>query len=104
MIELCNDIEGVRVFSQAGGCSGLSFGMTFSETVKDSDLVSEVKLIVGAGTIDLLCGVQIDYVDDDNGQASFVLIMFLLLSVWADAVPVAMVVDKSYRRQIIFFE
>ena len=79
MIEICNDvdteIEGIRVFSQAGGCSGMSFGMTFSETIEANDLVAEkegLKLIVGADTIDLLRGAQIDYIDDGNGQATFV--------------------------------
>ena len=78
MLELVSqveeDIAGIRVFSQAGGCSGMSFGMTFSERVEDNDLVldnEDVKLIVGADTIDLLRGAEIDYVDSGNGQPSF---------------------------------
>ena len=79
MAELVSDVDadiaGIRVFSQAGGCSGMSFGMTFSERVEDTDLVrenDEVKVIVGADTIDHLRGTEIDYVDSGNGQPSFV--------------------------------
>ena len=79
MVELISqvegDIAGIRVFSQAGGCSGMSFGMTFSERVEDNDLVREssgFSVIVGADTIDHLRGTEIDYVDGDNGQPSFV--------------------------------
>ena len=79
MVELCSqvedDIAGIRVFSQAGGCSGMSFGMTFSERVEDNDLVREndgINVIVGADTIDHIRGTEIDYVDSGNGQPSFV--------------------------------
>ncbi len=69
------DIAGIRIFSQASGCSGLSFGMTFSENVEDNDLVcsnDDVTLIVAADTIDHLRGAEIDFVEKDNGQATFV--------------------------------
>ena len=69
------DIAGIRIYAQPGGCSGISFGMTFSERLEDNDLVRDndgVKLIVAADTIDHLRGAEIDYVDADNGQASFI--------------------------------
>lgn len=79
MVELIStideDIEGIRVFSQAGGCSGMSFGMTFSERLEENDLVREgdgVKVIVGADTIELLRGAEIDFVDNGEGQQTFV--------------------------------
>ena len=79
MAELINDadgdIAGIRIYSQAGGCSGMSFGMTFAERLEDSDLAQDndgVQLIVASDTIDHLRGAQIDFVDGGNGQASFV--------------------------------
>ncbi len=69
------DIAGIRIYSQAGGCSGMSFGMTFAERLEDSDLVRDndgVQLIVATDTIDHLRGAEIDFVEGDNGQPSFV--------------------------------
>ena len=79
MAELISDVEGdiagIRIFSQAGGCSGMSFGMTFTENLEDNDHVSNndgVKLIVGQDTIEHLRGTEIDFADSGNGQPSFV--------------------------------
>lgn len=79
MVELVGQveeqIEGIRVFAQPGGCSGMQFGMTFSDEVHATDFVREnsgVKLIVGAETIDHLRGAGIDFVDSGNGQPTFV--------------------------------
>lgn len=30
-------IQGVRVFATPGGCSGISFGMTFTDSINDND-------------------------------------------------------------------
>ena len=70
-----DDIAGIRIYSQSGGCSGMSFGMTFSERLEDDDLVRDndgVKLIVATDTIEHLRGAEIDFVDSGNGQPSFV--------------------------------
>ena len=70
-----DDIEGIRVFAQPGGCSGVNFGMTFSDKLNENDMVREgdgVKLIVGADTIDYLRGAEIDFVDKGDGQPTFV--------------------------------
>ena len=79
LAELMGSVEdvvaGIRIYSQAGGCSGLSFGMTFFENLEDDDLVRDhdgVRLVVSADAIDHLRGAEIDFVDRDNGQASFV--------------------------------
>jgi len=69
------DIAGIRIYAQPGGCSGMSFGMTFSERLEDNDLVRDndgVKLIVAADTIEHLRGAEIDFVDSGNGQPTFV--------------------------------
>ncbi len=79
MQELFNQVDdnvlGVRVFATPGGCSGISFGMTFSDAVNDNDGVLECdgfKVIVDDGTMQYLRGVEIDFVDRGDGNASFV--------------------------------
>ncbi len=68
------NIEGVRVFATPGGCSGVSFGMTFTDQVNDDDRLREFndfKLIVDDATLQYLQGVEIDFVGD-GGEARFV--------------------------------
>lgn len=70
-----DEVQGVRVYAAPGGCSGMSFGMTFAERIDDSDLVAEhgtVRLIVDAGTIGHLRGAEIDFIDRGDGNAAFV--------------------------------
>ncbi len=70
-----DNIEGVRVFATPGGCSGISFGMTFSDAINDNDGVLECegfKVIVDDGTLQYLRGVEIDFIDRGDGNASFV--------------------------------
>jgi iron-sulfur cluster insertion protein len=69
------DIAGIRIYAQPGGCSGMSFGMTFTDTIEGEDLVRDhgsFKVVVAADTIDHLRGAQIDFVDNDDGKATFV--------------------------------
>ena len=79
MAELLGQVEdnvhGVRVFATPGGCSGVSFGMTFTDQLNDDDSVREyegVKVIVDPGTLEYIRGVEIDFVDAGNGDARFV--------------------------------
>lgn len=79
MSELFEDIDdgvaGVRVYAAAGGCSGLSFGMTFTDAINDNDGVRDFdsyKLVVDDGTLEHIRGVEIDFVDRGDGNASFV--------------------------------
>ncbi len=68
-------IEGVRVFATPGGCSGINFGMTFTDQLADDDNVREYdgfKLIVDSGTLQYLKGVEIDFVAGDGQEARFV--------------------------------
>lgn len=70
-----DDIKGVRVFATPGGCSGISFGMSFTDQMNPNDLIREFetfKVIVDDGTLEHLRGVEIDFVDRGNGDASFV--------------------------------
>ena len=53
-------VAGVRVYAAPGGCSGISFGMTFTDRVDSEDAMNYIR------------GVEIDFIDRGNGDASFV--------------------------------
>lgn len=75
MGQVDDNIEGVRVFATPGGCSGVSFGMTFTDQLNDDDSVREyegVRVIVDAATLEYIRGVEIDFVDAGDGDARFV--------------------------------
>jgi iron-sulfur cluster assembly accessory protein len=60
----------LRVFVSGGGCSGLSYGMTFAEAPETGDQVFEangVKVIVDPGSFPYLNGAEIDYIDSLMG-------------------------------------
>jgi iron-sulfur cluster insertion protein len=68
-------IEGVRVFATPGGCSGVSFGMTFTDQLSDDDNVRDFdgfRVVVDNGTLAYVKGVEIDFVDSGDGDARFV--------------------------------
>ena len=60
----------LRVFVAGGGCSGLSYGMTFAEGSEPGDQVFEVngvKVIVDPASFSYLDGATVDYVDSLMG-------------------------------------
>ena len=67
-------IEGIRVFVSGGGCGGMTYGMTYTDTINPHDKVLEgdgFKVLVDAVALSYLKGCDIDFVD--NGMnASFV--------------------------------
>ena len=70
-----DDIEGVRVFASPGGCSGINFGMTFTDQLTADDNIREFdgfKVIVDSGTLEHMRGVEIDFVSSEGGDARFV--------------------------------
>jgi len=70
-----DEIQGVRVFATPGGCSGISFGMTFTDQLNADDSVrvyDTFKVIVDDGTLQYLRGVEIDFLDRGDGNATFV--------------------------------
>jgi len=70
-----DDVKGVRVYATAGGCSGISFGMTFTDQVNGNDMVLACEgfdVIVDDATLGHLRGVEIDFIDREDGAASFV--------------------------------
>ncbi len=68
------DAEGIRVFVSGGGCGGMTYGMTYAETITERDKVLEgegFKVIVDAVALNYLRGSDIDFVQDGL-NASFV--------------------------------
>ena len=79
MLELFNQVEddglkAIRVFVSGGGCGGMGYGMTFTDTLSDYDCVRKEEgfdVYVDAVALNFLRGVEIDYVERPTG-ASFV--------------------------------
>ena len=73
--EVDESVKGVRVFVTPGGCSGVSFGMTFADTLEEDDNILNCEgfdIIVDGNTLQYIRGVEIDFVDQGNGNESFV--------------------------------
>lgn len=69
-----DEIEAIRVYVTGGGCSGMTYGMTFTDRRTDYDKVLDdggFKVYVDAVALNFLRGVEIDYVSRPTG-ASFV--------------------------------
>jgi len=67
-------VEGIRVFVSGGGCGGMSYGMTYADTIHPHDKVLEgdnFKVVVDAVALSYLKGCDIDYTNDGL-NASFV--------------------------------
>jgi len=67
-------VNGVRIFVSGGGCSGMSYGMTFVDqpTPFDTTLDKDgLKVHVDAVALGFLEGVEIDY-QTEGANASFV--------------------------------
>jgi len=68
------DVEGIRIYATPGGCSGVSFGMTFTNEIADNDAVlpcDGFKVIVDDATMEHMRGVEVDFADNGSGQQSF---------------------------------
>lgn len=68
------NVHGVRVYVSGGGCGGMSYGMTYAESVTDYDRVldkGDFRLYTDVVALQYLSGAEIDYVDDGI-QATFV--------------------------------
>lgn len=69
-----DDIEAIRIYVTGGGCSGMTYGMTFTDTRHEHDKVREdegFNIYVDAVALNYLDGVEIDFVSKPTG-ASFV--------------------------------
>jgi iron-sulfur cluster insertion protein len=68
------DAEGIRVFVSGGGCGGMTYGMTYAESIGERDKVLEgdgFKIVVDAIALSYLKGCDIDFTQDGL-NASFV--------------------------------
>ena len=69
-----DDIEAIRIYVSGGGCGGMTYGMTYAESVNASDKVLEgegFKVVVDAIALSYLKGCDIDFTQDGL-NASFV--------------------------------
>lgn len=69
-----DNVAGIRIFVSGGGCGGMTYGMTYAESVNPLDKVHEgtgYKLVVDAVALNYLKGCDIDYVEQGL-NASFV--------------------------------
>lgn len=69
-----DSVNGVRIFVSGGGCSGMTYGMTFVEHATQFDTTLEkdgLKVHVDAVALGFLEGVEIDY-QTEGANASFV--------------------------------
>ncbi len=60
----------LRVFVSGGGCSGLSYGMTFAAAPETTDEIFEaqgLKVVVDPASIEYISGATIDYMDSLMG-------------------------------------
>ena len=66
--EADKSIDSVRIFVSGGGCGGMNYGMTFSESDENRDSVLEdaegFKVVVDPIALCYLQGAEVDYVDD----------------------------------------
>ena len=65
----------LRVYVAGGGCSGVNFGMALENNIRDNDLTFQtdgVQVVVDDQSIEYLRGAKIDYVNDPQRGAGFV--------------------------------
>ena len=72
---LLNDAENnkgksLRVYVEAGGCSGMQYGMTFDEKKGDDAVFTQgdVRVIIDPQSLDFLKGSVIDYAESIQGS------------------------------------
>ena len=66
-----DDIEAIRIYVAGGGCSGMTYGMTFTDRRTDYDRVYEgdgYRVYVDAVAFNYIKGVEIDFVTRETGS------------------------------------
>lgn len=72
LAEAGDEVSAIRVFVSGGGCSGVSYGMTYTDEVTDQDRVIEapgVKVVLDAMALGYLQGAEIDFTTDSLNPA-----------------------------------
>lgn len=62
-----DEVQAVRVFVSGGGCSGVNYGMTYTDQITAQDHLIDgqgVKIVVDAVAFGYLMGAEIDFVND----------------------------------------
>lgn len=73
--EVQDEMTAIRIFVSGGGCSGMKYGMTFTDAQTPYDCVLEgegYRILIDAVAVNYMKGVEIDFVDRPLGEASFV--------------------------------
>lgn len=65
-----NQGKPLRVYVDAGGCSGMEYGMAFDERKPDDEVVEQdgVAVVVDPMSLNFLKGSTIDYIDNLKGS------------------------------------
>ena len=60
--------ESLRVFTEGGGCSGMTYGMAFDEAREGDEVLEEdgFRIVIAADSKPLMDGVTMDF--EDNGM------------------------------------
>lgn len=64
----------LRVYVAGGGCCGVNFGMALDNNIREADMIFEfngVKVAVDEASMQYLHGAKIDYVNDPDRGAGF---------------------------------
>ena len=72
LAEAGDEVSAIRVFVSGGGCSGVSYGMTYTDEVTEHDRVIEapgVKVVLDAVALGYLQGAEIDFTTDSLNPA-----------------------------------
>jgi len=71
MQEADDDISGLRIGVETGGCSGLRYKLELEVDAQDGDEVLDFtgfKLFIGSSSQTLLAGVEVDFVESVEGS------------------------------------
>lgn len=66
------DIKGIRIFVSGSGCSGIQYGMTFSDSEESGDGLmkfDDVNVYVDEQCLNTMEGIEIDFADGPNGPS-----------------------------------
>jgi iron-sulfur cluster insertion protein len=69
-----DEVSAIRIYIGGGGCSGMSYGMTFTDEQTDFDTIlafDGFKVFVDVVALNYLRGAQIDYIQEE-GRERFV--------------------------------
>ncbi len=71
------NLEGyaLRIYVSSGGCCGAQFGMALDDNIREIDTTFEsngVQVVIDEASIDFLRGANVDYVNDPQRGAGFV--------------------------------